>query len=401
MRTACAPQSASARNAAHVPGIHFASGDGIGPGPPIPERSDVPDTVMRLPFATQGRSPIHAAIARLGHPLWLALCFTILPLATGSAQGTAASSTPLSMAQDGRQPAASAPADTEDANARAARPRRRAARQALPAADRDVGGFLRPTLVWRRPAMLATLLALTAALLLALPVVAVYRWTTPPDRYDPALAQSVFILPATVAGIVLVIQGSLALAFSLAGVVTTVRFRSALKDTNNAAYIFMAVAIGVAAGAEAVDIAAVLALFFSVAMILLYIARSRVLERGKAVPQVPAAGKHQGTKHPDAVPDAARDDHHADLLVQAPSADVAQHLVEPLLTGMAKSWTLLRVVPDSAGATALTYEVRLRKHGDPLELARAITLAGEDHQIVASVWHPAEPDAHTSPPQGG
>ena len=39
------------------------------------------------------------------------------------------------------------------------------------------------------------------------------------------------MLAPTIAGILIVIQGSLALAFSLAGVATAVRFRNSLKDT--------------------------------------------------------------------------------------------------------------------------------------------------------------------------
>jgi hypothetical protein len=42
------------------------------------------------------------------------------------------------------------------------------------------------------------------------------------------------MLAPTMAGILIVIQGSLALAFSLAGVATAVRFRNSLKNTDDA-----------------------------------------------------------------------------------------------------------------------------------------------------------------------
>ena len=80
---------------------------------------------------------------------------------------------------------------------------------------------------------------------------------------------SSIILAPTVAGILIVIQGSLAMAFSLAGVATAVRFRNSLKDTNDAVYVFVAVAIGLAAGVQALDIALVISLIFSAAVVLL------------------------------------------------------------------------------------------------------------------------------------
>ncbi|RPH64768.1 MAG: hypothetical protein EHM89_00910, partial [Acidobacteria bacterium] len=74
---------------------------------------------------------------------------------------------------------------------------------------------------------LSTLIILTGVLALMLPVAWVYMST----RYnkggpDQQVAQVLIFLPLVVAGIVLVVQNSLALAFSLAGVVAAVRFRS-------------------------------------------------------------------------------------------------------------------------------------------------------------------------------
>ncbi len=249
-------------------------------------------------------------------------------------------------------------------------------------------GDLHPVFAWRRPAVLATLLALTGALVLALPVLAVYRWTTPRDRYDPALAESIFILPTTVAGIVTVVQGSLAIAFSLAGVVTTVRFRSALKDTNDASYIFAAVAIGVAAGAEALDIATVLSLVFSAAMALIWTVRPSVFEVTARAPETApslSTPHHKGQDRTSQ--DGAKDSNnarHTHLTVHAPTADVGRSVVEPLLSGLAKSWTLDRTDADANGVV-LTYSADLRKHTDPKVFCTAIMAAGGARGVVASL----------------
>ena len=58
-----------------------------------------------------------------------------------------------------------------------------------------------------------------------------------------------------VTAILIVVQSSLALAFSLAGIVAAVRFRSNVKDSRDALYIFAGVAIGFASGVYAVSVA--------------------------------------------------------------------------------------------------------------------------------------------------
>ena len=61
----------------------------------------------------------------------------------------------------------------------------------------------------------------------------------------------------------IVVQSSLALAFSLAGIVAGVRFRSTLDDTRDAVYIFLAIGTASAAGAQALGIAFATSLIFN------------------------------------------------------------------------------------------------------------------------------------------
>ena len=120
---------------------------------------------------------------------------------------------------------------------------------------------------WERA--LTTLLVAFGALLLTLPAAWVYMFTRR-LRYDPSLVQSVIILPVVVAGIVIVVKHSLALAFSLAGIVAVVRFRNTLKDPKDAVYVFLALGIGLAAGVQALDIALVMSLSFNILVLLLW-----------------------------------------------------------------------------------------------------------------------------------
>ena len=108
-----------------------------------------------------------------------------------------------------------------------------------------------------------------AALALAFPVAWIYMHTRR-LRYDPSLVHSVIILPMVVAGIVVIVKDSVALAFSLAGIVAAVRFRNTLKDPKDAVYIFLALGIGLAAGVQAVDIAFVMSLLFNLVVLTLW-----------------------------------------------------------------------------------------------------------------------------------
>ena len=101
--------------------------------------------------------------------------------------------------------------------------------------------------------------------LLVLPVSWVQKNVNRAGTADHSLDETTLILPGVVAAIVLVVQHSLALAFSLAGIVAGVQFRRALQDTFDTLFILVAIGTGIAAGVRALEIAAVLTVFFSYA----------------------------------------------------------------------------------------------------------------------------------------
>ena len=61
------------------------------------------------------------------------------------------------------------------------------------------------------------------------------------QEYDQSLVNTIIILPMVVTGIVIIVQNSLALAFSLAGIAGAVRFRNSLKSSGDALFILMSV----------------------------------------------------------------------------------------------------------------------------------------------------------------
>jgi len=109
-----------------------------------------------------------------------------------------------------------------------------------------------------------------AAIALMLPVAWICALTRSKQGYRQSLVQTLLILPVVVAGIVGIVRYSTALAFGLAGVVAAVSFRNRLEDSKDAVYIFIAIAVGFAAGVQAVDIALVVSVIFNGLVLVLW-----------------------------------------------------------------------------------------------------------------------------------
>src|SRR6185503_1490259 len=71
---------------------------------------------------------------------------------------------------------------------------------------------------------------LVVAIIVSLPVSWVYMAVRGGEEYDQSLVNTIIVLPMVVTGIVIIVQNSLALAFSLAGIAGAVRFRNSLKS---------------------------------------------------------------------------------------------------------------------------------------------------------------------------
>src|SRR5213080_4233710 len=105
--------------------------------------------------------------------------------------------------------------------------------------------------------------AIISAILVSLPVSWVYMAVRAGNDYDQSLVNTIIVLPMIVTGIVIIVQNSLALAFSLAGIAGAVRFRNSLKSSGDALFILLAVAIGLSAGIGAVELAALVTIAFT------------------------------------------------------------------------------------------------------------------------------------------
>ena len=260
------------------------------------------------------------------------------------------------------------------------------------------------------PAWLDATLAMAMAFVLTVPTVLVYVRTRTHETYDESLVNTVLVLPSVITAILIVVQSSLALAFSLTGIVAAVRFRSNVKESRDALYIFASVAIGFASGVYALDVAAAASLFF--VLLELFAWRSGLGgdhsgthaahwpdSPSNPVPAVAASGegRRPAGNHPHAKPDdraggEAKPNPEPKpksmvLRVEADDLEHGRRVVEAVLAATAKKWQFERTLHHGGRTTGLEYHARLRRSQSPKAVRGRILNDGSPF-VTAVEWTP-------------
>jgi hypothetical protein len=241
------------------------------------------------------------------------------------------------------------------------------------------------------PRWLDALLQMISAFLLVLPLAFVYVRTRTRVKFDHSLVQTVIVLPIVVTAILVVVRDSLALAFSLAGIVAAVRFRNNLKESGDAVYIFGSIGVGFATGIHAISVAAVLSIVFVVVELALWkFDFSAEFERtfarlclpsGADLADVPSAREESPMPAPAA--DGADGNRTAVLRIYVDQVETARPAIEAILARDAKRWTLERIGDGGQDPPLLTYRVRPRKSVGMDELRARLLREGAPHVVAA------------------
>jgi hypothetical protein len=249
------------------------------------------------------------------------------------------------------------------------------------------------------PPWLDATLAMATAFVLTVPTVLVYVRTRTHEAYDESLVNTVLVLPSVVTAILIVVQSSLALAFSLTGIVAAVRFRSNVKESRDALYIFASVAIGFASGVYALDVAAATSLFF--VLLELFAWRSGLggdhsHAHAAHWPDSPSnpdlalvtsgEGHRPAGNHPNAAPDAPKPKSMV-LRVEADDLEHGRRVVEAVLAETAKKWRFERTLHHGGRTTGLEYHARLRRSHSP-DAVRGRILNDGSPFVTAVEWTP-------------
>ena len=91
-------------------------------------------------------------------------------------------------------------------------------------------------------------LNMALACILGLVISVIYKTTLKGLSYSQSFMLTVIFVTIIVSMVMMVIGNSLARAFALVGALSIIRFRTVIKDTKDTAYVFIALAAGMAAG---------------------------------------------------------------------------------------------------------------------------------------------------------
>jgi Domain of unknown function (DUF4956) len=242
------------------------------------------------------------------------------------------------------------------------------------------------------PRWVDALVQMFGALLLVLPMAFVYVRTRTRLKYDHSLVQTVIVLPIVVTAILVVVRNSLALAFSLAGIVAAVRFRNDLKESGDAVYIFGSIGIGFATGIHALSVAAVLSIVFVLVELALWKFNFNAeFEETFARLCLPSgadmAALSQATgEYPRPVPSnggADADGRTVALRIYVDAVEPAKGTIETILQRDAKRWSLVQASDSDGGPKVLEYRVRPRKSVGLDGLRERLLREGAPHVVAA------------------
>ena len=255
---------------------------------------------------------------------------------------------------------------------------------------------------------LSTVVILLSTLALMLPVTWVYMSARSAQGHNQSVVQVLIVLPMIVAGVVLIVSNSLALAFSLGGVVAAVRFRTNMSDSRDIVFIFLAIAVGFAAGVQDITIALTLSCIFNFVLVVLWrydFGRTMLEPTASsqwAEPLGDLAGKdHGGNIVPDRDlvlaltpkkvealaerfervrvllgPNGKKPKFDAVLAVTTTELDGAQKHIEKTLDDVSKRWKLDEVITNEGKPSELYYLLRTRKSVNRDAMLTAIRSGG-------------------------
>ncbi|MCC6953497.1 MAG: DUF4956 domain-containing protein [Deltaproteobacteria bacterium] len=117
--------------------------------------------------------------------------------------------------------------------------------------------------------MTEMLFALSLAFLLSLVVSKTYQFSYRGVAYSPAFMHTLVLCTIIIAVVMLIIGSNIARAFSLVGALSIIRFRNAVKDPRDVAFIFYAMAVGMACGTGFFALGIVFTIFTSIVITVL------------------------------------------------------------------------------------------------------------------------------------
>ena len=118
-----------------------------------------------------------------------------------------------------------------------------------------------------------TILCLLLTLFLGVIFALFYTFIKRKQGFDRSFVTTLVLLPIIVSIVMMLVSNDIVKAFSLGGVFVLIRFRTRIKDTKDAMFLFTVVTIGFAAGLEYFLFAILIAAFILIVLLILYLVK--------------------------------------------------------------------------------------------------------------------------------
>jgi hypothetical protein len=267
---------------------------------------------------------------------------------------------------------------------------------------------------------LTVIMAMLASAAMALPVAWIYTLTRSKRGYQQSLVQLLVVLPVVIAGVVVLIKYSIALAFSLGGIVAAVRFRNSLDDSKDAVYVFLVTGLGIAAAVD-LPVAMVISVMFNLLTVTLWMTdfgrtpvalegrmAERRLNRAKELARtgtfvariddevlknmtaeqlegIAQRAWRRARQHDPESADAMQHTSEFCLRVITTDTGLTRPAVEKQLRDAAKEWKLGTITVQGDGATVLDYIVTPKKRTAPEDLVTLAKAVSGDELVDAEL----------------
>ncbi|HXT16024.1 MAG TPA: DUF4956 domain-containing protein [Gemmatimonadaceae bacterium] len=267
------------------------------------------------------------------------------------------------------------------------------------------------------------ILAMLGSALLALPVAWIYTLTRARRGYQQSIVQLLIVLPTVIAGVIVLVKYSIALAFGLGSVVAAVRFRNSLDDSKDAVYVFLVTGLGIAAAVD-MPVAMVISVLFNAVVVILWMTdfgrtpvaldgrlAERRLERARQLARTGTfvariddevlrnmtaeqlegvakrAWRRARENHPDGHGKGGDEEVRTETRLRLRTRDsgLTRPLVEARLEDTTKRWKLGGVSMEPDGTCVLEYVVQTRKRTTPDELLALVVATGGPELVDAEL----------------
>ena len=203
------------------------------------------------------------------------------------------------------------------------------------------------------------MLALAMAFWLTLPITWLYRWTRPRKKYSQSFVHTLIVIPIAISLVVFLVKDSIALAFSLAGIVAAVRFRTSLDEPMDSVYMLMAIGIGLAAGTQLFLVAYLASLVFVIVTLGVWKSNFGAQPEVLSGWTIDDAGKWSTAPEEGAI--ATENLYNAQIEVHTTKVNLARKSTAQILESSTKRWQVADVVENPDGTAIVVFNVWLKK----------------------------------------